>query len=95
MIDIHTLRTSLESLRVEVLLGFHAISGCDITGPFSRKSKKIFWKAFYKAGVAMLESLRNLGYSRFNDDDERIIEKFICNIYVPSTNIENIGKLRW
>lgn len=44
MIDTHTIRTSLGSLRVEALLGFHAISGCDITGAFSRKSKKIFWK---------------------------------------------------
>jgi len=41
----------------------------------------------------MLESLGNLGSSRFNGDDERIIEKFICNVYVPSTNIQDIGKL--
>jgi len=43
----------------------------------------------------MLESLGIFCSSRFNDDDESIIEKFICNIYVPSTIIQDTGKLRW
>jgi len=46
MIAIHIIFTSLGTLRVEALLGFHAISGCDITGALQGSQRRYFGKHF-------------------------------------------------
>ena len=47
--------------RVEALLALHSLSGADITGSFSGKSKTSFWKRFLDADGKVLDSLASLG----------------------------------
>ena len=96
MIDVSHVRSCLGSEKVMALLGLHALSGCDVTGCLARKGKASFWKAFKTSDVDVLASLGKLGCpDEFTKDDEQLIEKFICQVYLPGTKISDIGELRW
>ena len=96
MIDINSMRSSLGSERVNAILGLHALSGCDVTGCLAGKGKASFWKAFQISESCVLASLGRLGCQEtFTNDDKQLIEKFICQVYLPNTKIADIGELRW
>ena len=69
---------------------------CDVTGCLARKGKASFWKAFKTSDTDVLASFGKLGCPReFTKDDEQLIEKFICHVYLPGTKVSDIGELNW
>ena len=96
MIDVNHVCSCLGSEKVMALLALHALSGSDVTGCLAKKGKATFWKAFKTSDANVLASLGKLGApEEFTKEDEQLIEKFICQVYLPGTTISDIGELRW
>lgn len=96
MINLSKVTDSLGSNKTSALLGLHALSGSDTTGTLAKKAKTSFWNVFSKADDDILEAVSKLGsLENFLHTDRLLIEKFICQVYVPDTNISDIGELRW
>ena len=47
--------------RINALIGFHALIGCNITGRIFGKSKSAWWNAFSTASENVLKGLTELG----------------------------------
>ena len=47
--------------RINALIGFHALIGCNITGRIFGKSKSACWKAFSTASENVIKGLTELG----------------------------------
>lgn len=83
-------------LKSSALPGLHAISGADITGSLKKKGKLQYFKIFMSSPTPVLEALSSLG--RTDDIEENTIkgiEMFICKLYLPKSNIDKIGDIRW
>ena len=81
------------------LLGFHAFTGCDLTGRFSGFSKSTCFDTFLKSKSFVHEAFAPLGD---NDDElkEEIIAgltTFVLDLYQPKRplNINTLSQLRW
>ena len=65
------------------------MSGTDTTGALYKKAKVSFRKAIKKADQQILEAISKLGSAvSFLHDDRLLIKKFVCQVYVPGTNIK-------
>ena len=93
MINVSHVCSSLGSEKVMALLGLHALYSCGVTGCLARKGKASFWKAFKTSDRDILASFGK--EEEFTKDDEQLIEKFICQVYLPGTKISDIGELCW
>ena len=81
---------------VAALPGFHAFSGCDQTGTTCGKSKISCWNAFKKADEQVLEAFARLGSSAHIEDGvSRMLELYMCRLYLPSVHIATVKELRW
>ena len=81
---------------VKVLPGFHACSGCDQTGTISTKSKVSCWNTLKKAERSVLDAFSSLGNTdTILDDIYMTLERFVCHLYIPSTQLRTIGEVRW
>ena len=73
------------------LLVLHALTGCDVTGKFSSKSKE-FWTKLFLAErnncslVDVLLSLHNCDFDKVINE----LEKFICRGYCPKSTTQRI-----
>lgn len=80
--------------RVKSLLGLHALSGSDITGSIRNKGKMSFWKAFLASDIDILRALESLGSAeQLETKVEQQLERFICQVYTPGTDIIDIGNI--
>ena len=78
IIPIGVIYDSIGREACNALPGLHALSGADITGSFSGKGKKTWWKAFQGAGSEILSALARLGYSETLEEDIfQKIEEFV------------------
>jgi len=67
---------------VAALPGFHAFTGCDITGRFAGKGKKSCWKVFVKARKGVITAFDKLGQGQCpSDEDYQFLEEFVCHLY--------------
>ena len=81
---------------VKALPGFHAFSGCDQTGTISGKSKVSCWNTLKKAERSVLDAFSSLGTTdTIPDDIYMTLERFVCQLYIPSTQLRTIGEVRW
>ena len=94
-INISQLARGLSIEMAQALPGLHALSGADITGSFSGKGKKSFWKAFLSSDSDILGALTKLGDHPMDDNTMQQLERFVCKVYLPGTDINDVGKLRW
>ena len=71
-----------------VLPAFQSVTGCDTVSRFAGQGKVTAWKAFEKSS----KLLACLGYGQLTNEtvDSGNIEKFVCKIYHPSTEITKI-----
>ena len=78
------------------LPGIHALSGAENTGCFSRKGKATSWKAFKEADeiTDCLSQLRGTA-SIPSDDTMALIEKLVCQLYLPKTEMSSVSEVRW
>ena len=72
--------------RDSTLPAFHAVTGCDIDNQFAEPGKVTAWKAF-KQNSQMLTSL---SFGELTEETLCSVEKFVCKIYEPLTEITNI-----
>jgi hypothetical protein len=76
------------------LLAIHAVTGSDIVGKFSGRSKDFAFKIFNDAHSDVLDGLALLGEQNFDiDDDFEILEAFICLLY--RSPFTTLGESRW
>ena len=84
--------------KTAALPAFHAITGADNTGSLSGKGKVSCWKAFLKAKDSVLNALAKLGREEqpaAGTDIKVGIERFVCQVYLPRTDITTVKELRW
>ena len=67
--------------RAKALFGFHALTGCDQTGRFNRKTKEFWWKQFCAAGLDVVETIAELGISHFQYIYKNLILQMIPKIF--------------
>ena len=83
--------------KVAALPAFHAFSGADNTGCFAGKGKSSCWRAFMEADREIINALSGLGGASAipSDDIMASIEKFVCQLYLPKTEMCSVKELRW
>lgn len=90
-VELNRLHSCLNPKQVKALLGLHALSGCDTTGCFKNRGKLSFWKVFESSEDDVLDAFSRLGCPEiFTPEDEKLIEKFICRIYLKGNQISDI-----
>ena len=74
------------------LLPFHTITGCDVTGKFSGRSKEFWTKKFLKErhNDSFVETLLSLYRCQFEEVMPEI-EKFICRYYCPKNTVKRVA----
>lgn len=87
---------ALGPAKVAALPAFHALTGADNTGCFAGKGKLKCWKAFEDCDSSILNALGNLGNEAQPDAVIKdAIGRFVCQLYVPKTDITTVKQLRW
>ena len=87
---------ALGPARIAAVPGFHAWSGADVTGSIAGKSKLACWKAFLEADSDCVDALADLGgASQPLPSTLAAIEKLVCLLYLPGTQISSVNELRW
>ena len=96
------IRKSFEALgddKSQVLVGFHAFTGCDQTRKFDNHAKQSYWNTFNTSPKKVINAFMLLGNSIKHPTEERIdgIIMFFLNLYFKNclTGIDNLSKLRW
>ncbi|CAH3188967.1 unnamed protein product [Porites lobata] len=90
-LPIHTIRERLKNSvsKIETILPFHAITGCDTVSFFAGHSKKTAWKAF----AHHQKLLESLGDGNLDDTTVKSVEKFISRVYAAA-NAEGCNEAR-
>ncbi|KAK6167463.1 hypothetical protein SNE40_021485 [Patella caerulea] len=83
--------------RVKALLGFHAFSGADNTGRFSRIGKSTWFKHSMNAEEHIIEAFHNICHDqKLSANSQSRLEEFVCTAYSPKgIHISRIPELRW
>ena len=96
VIKLRPIEKTLGRSRLAALPALQAISGADVTGSFANKGKLTWWKLFKDADEATIDALSKLGTRGLpTADTMAAIEKLVCRLYVPSTQIKTVSELRW
>ena len=78
------------------LPGFHSFTGFDTTGRFAGKGKLACWNTIQKAGPRVLKAFELLGETEIPSENVvKCLEEHECKLYSFTTNVKNVGKLRW
>ena len=87
---------ALGEARTAALPAFHALSGADNTGCFSGHAKPLCWRAFLNVDEDVVREMAKLGTTPTpSDETMKVIEKFVCELYVPKTSLSTLKDLRW
>lgn len=94
-INLSAIRHVIGDVTAKALIGFHALSGADVTGSMSGKGKISCWQAFSNAGDAIIEAFCNLGSIPLESTVSDALEGYVCKLYQPDTTIMRLTELRW
>ena len=88
---------ALSPAKTAALPAIRAITGADNTSCFSGKRKVSSWKEFQEDDDSILSiALDNLGRDEQPDEDIKdAIERFVCQLYQPKTDITIVKELSW
>ena len=94
-ISICNIYNNLGQKRASALLGFHALTGSDVSGRFAGRTKDWCFKAFMSCDDEILDALAMLGNdSDLPSDACSQLERFVCALY--QSNIHTtVKELRW
>ena len=96
LVPLKPIHDVLGNEKAKALLGFHAFTGCDTTGRFAGKGKRTCWKAFNKSSQQVIQAFCELGAGTVpSAETVKSLEKFVCHMYSPKAEFDDIGKLRW
>lgn len=98
VIPLAPIYNTLGEKKAACLPGFHALSGADVTGRFAGKGKRTFWKILKEldSDDVKVDALAQLGVAeRPSEAIIDAIEAFICQLYLPHTELTNVADVRW
>lgn len=82
--------------RADALVGWYAFKGTDNTGTFAGKGVTSHFKAFMSSDGPILKAFAAFGRSaEVPEFVFRQMERYICILYQPSGDVENVSQLRW
>ena len=94
-IPIHELTTALSPEKFHGLFFFHAFTGCDTVSVFRGKGKKSAWQTWEVLPYASDVFTKLSSYPpMIEDEDIKIIEKFVVTMYDRSSKSETVDKAR-
>ena len=76
------------------LLGFHSLTGSDMSGRFAGRIKEWCFKVFMEYDDDILNVLESLGYRDLVQEVYDQSERFVCKLYKSSVYTK-VNKLRW
>ena len=93
--DATDLGRKLGTERCRALLLFHSYSGCDTTSYFRGQGKKSFWNAWesFPEVTPVLIKLTETT-SEPNEDDLKILERYVALVYDKNTDLSEINEVR-
>ena len=78
------------------LPAFHALSGADITGSFSKKGKLTCWGALMECPKSVVDAFQFLGTTLHVPENILTeVEKYVCKLYDVKTHVDTLEELRW
>lgn len=97
VMKIDRIRRAIGAERAKALPAFHAFTGADNTGRFSRIGKSTWLKVFMKADTDVISSFQMLSTEReVTDTMFATLASFVCVAYSPKgIYIKTISELRW
>ena len=78
------------------LLGFHALTGSDLTGKFFGLSKLTSWDTYMASPQSTLKAFENLGRVLDEETEENLVN-FVSELYMKqrAKSVTTVGALRW
>ncbi|MES9884199.1 MAG: hypothetical protein ABW185_25415 [Sedimenticola sp.] len=96
VVPLEPIYSALGDNRAAALPGFHAFTGSDQTGKFAGKGKVGCWKTFMKSTDDVEAAFNSLGKDvQASQEMTSGLEKFVCRLYEPTTQLTDVGVLRW
>lgn len=97
VLQIRPIWTALGADKAKALPTFHAFTGADNTGRFSRVGKTTWFKIFLKADGDAIRALQMLSENiEVTEDLISTLASFVCAAYCPkSLQIQTIPEMRW
>ena len=94
-IDIGLVCQALGEKHALALLGFHALTGTDVSGKFAGRTKEFCFKIFLSCEDDILHALAILGTQQdLPTEIYETLERFVCLLY-KSKKYSNVSDLRW
>ena len=80
-----------------MLLGLHALTGCDQTGIFAGFTKKTCWKVLLDASSSVSSAFRSVGQCEISDEIKAGLEEFVLDLYCKDrpSDVNPQGSLCW
>ena len=97
VLEVKPIWNALGADRAKALPGFHAFTGADNIGRFSRIGKATWLSIYLKADDHAIKALQMLSHTKkVTEDLHSTLAKFVCTVYSPKgIKIDNIPGLRW
>ena len=97
LVQVEPIWNKLGTDRAKALPAFHAFSGGDNTGRFSRIGKKIWFQAYTRAHNDVIQAMKMLSETAdLTTDQLSKLTSFVCDVYSPKgVHINTIPELRW
>ena len=87
---------ALGPLKTAALPSFHALTGADNTGLFTKKGKPTCWSVFNEAHDDIIQALSQLGTSDLPSNETlEAVEKLVYQLFLSKTDICSLKALRW
>lgn len=94
-ISVGNIYNNLGQKRAAALLGFHSLTGSDMSGRFAGRSKDWCFKTFMSCDNEILDAMAQLGNHNGMSCDARLqLERFVCLLYRSKIHTQ-VNKLRW
>ncbi|XP_014672104.1 PREDICTED: malate dehydrogenase-like [Priapulus caudatus] len=97
VVQVQPIWTELGPERAKALPAFHAFTGADNTGRFSRIGKATWLQVYFKAGGEVINALQMLSdAAEVTEELLLTLTTFVCSAYAPKgIQIASIPELRW
>ena len=93
-IPVQPVYDKLGQRHAEAIIGFHALTGSDMSGRFAGRTKEWCFKAFLACDDDILDALESLGHQDLSQDVYDQLERFTCQLY-KSRMYNKVNDLRW
>ena len=93
-IPVQPVYNKLGHRRASAILGFHALTGSDMSGRFAGRSKEWCFKVFMACDDDILNALESLGHRDLSQEEYDQLERFVCQLY-KSKVYTKVNEFQW